>query len=96
MAGYSEKWNGYAYRHFPHGNSNKEIVNRTPDDNKELGEYSAETFQNRKGGLKNIPDVYSDEPASTTKYPVKPKGGTRNYKGSETIRKMKEENNDDN
>lgn len=96
MAGYSEKWDGHVYRNFPHSNSNKEIVNRTRDDNEELHEYSSETFQNRKGGLKNIPDVYSDEPASTTKYPVKPKGGTRNYKGSETIRKMKEENNDDN
>ena len=80
------------YRTLSHTNSAKKIINRTEDDNKEAEEFTAKKFKNRKGGLRNTPDFYDDLiPCMMGKKPVKPKDGTRKFKGAETIRKMKDE-----
>ncbi len=71
----------------------KKIVNRTKDDNNE-NEFTGEVFKNRKGGLHNIPDLYDDKQPEYEKFPVKPKDGTRKFKGSETIRRLKEDTDD--
>ena len=81
-------------RSFPHSNSQKKIVNRTKDDNAE-NEYTSETFKNRKGGLHNIIDSFSDEfPNMTGKKEPKKNKGLRKFKGAETIRKPKNDEED--
>lgn len=75
-------------RRFEHIFSFKKVIDRTPDDNKEAEEFTADKFKNRKGGdFKNFPSLY-DDVFIYHKYPTKPKDGTRKFKGSETIRKM--------
>ena len=79
----------YIYiRTFPHSNSQRKIVDRTKDDNTE-NEYTSEVFKNRKGGNRNIPNLYDDEfPVMSGKKEPKKDKGLRKFKGSETIRKL--------
>lgn len=79
--------NHLTVRSLSHSNSTKRIISRTKDDNEELREVSSETFTNRNGS--HPVDTNEDiPPALSGKKPVKPKGGTKNLKGSETIRKI--------
>lgn len=76
------------FRSLSHGNSQKKIINRTEDDNKE-NEFTNETFKNRKGS--KVTDLYDDKQPEYYKFPVKPNKGGRKFKGSKTIRKPEEE-----
>ena len=77
-------------RSVSHANSERKIIDRTKDDNNEASEYTSNKFKLRKG--KNIINQNDDIfPCMTGKKPVKPKDGTRKFKGAETIRKMKDE-----
>lgn len=77
-------------RTMSHANSNRRIVSRTKEDNKELQEVSSETFTNRKG---NNPVNCNNDiiPAMADKRPVKPEKGMRKFKGAKSIRKENEE-----
>lgn len=79
MDKYERQW-----RSFPHSNSGKKLADRYEEDREEALEYSDSFSTNRKGGSKNYPDVYDDEPVEYNKYPVKPK---RRQDNRETIRK---------
>lgn len=76
----------FVVRSLSHSNSNRKLVARTKEDNKELSEVSSETFNNRKG---NNPINCNDDivPAMSGKRPVKPQKGMRKFKGSKSIRK---------
>lgn len=75
-------------RGLSHGNSQRKIADRAKDDTAE-NEYTDETFRNRNGSGKNLPDQNNDIfPAMTGKKEPKKNKGMRKFKGSETIRKM--------
>lgn len=74
-------------RGLSHGNSQRKIADRAKDDTAE-NEYTDETFRNRNGSGKNLPDQNNDIfPAMTGKKEPKKNKGMRKFKGSETIRK---------
>lgn len=78
-------------RHLSHGNSQRKIADRAKDDTAE-NEFTDETFRNRNGSGKNLPDQNNDVfPTMTGKKEPKANKGLRKFKGSETIRKPKEE-----
>ena len=84
------------FRSMSHANSTRKITDRTKDDNIEVSEFTNEKFLNRKGGLSNVPSEYDDvQPAMLGKKPVKPEKGMRKFKGSETIRKPKDDPSDE-
>ena len=81
-------------RNLSHGNSQRKIADRAKDDTAE-NEYTDETFRNRNGSGKNLPDQNNDIfPAMTGKKEPKANKGLRKFKGSETIRRPKEESDD--
>ena len=83
-------------RALSHGNSQRKIADRTKDDNAE-NEFTHETFKNRNGSGKNLPDQNNDIfPVMAGKKESKKDKGLRKFKGSETIRKLNiEENSED-
>lgn len=78
------------FRTLSHSTSNKKIISRTKEDNKELHEVSSETFTNRKGA--HPIDAWDDvAPSLADKKPIKPAKGMRKFKGAKSIRKENEE-----
>lgn len=83
----------FEWRTFPHANSARKLADRYDDDRAEAIEYT-DDFQPNRNGHKNIPDIYDDElTAGSGKYKTKPK--KHNHKGQDTIRKVKEEEQDE-